>query len=65
MNFLKSLIYAVLGVVLLAVGIWWITAAGFTAYGILAALVTGVGGALLGTAVANFLDAKTPTSKKV
>ena len=44
---MRALIYLVLGAVILAAGIFWYMAVGFSVMAIIAALVMGAGGALM------------------
>ncbi len=62
---MRALIYLILGAVLLAVGIWWIIAAGHTVMAIVAMLLTAIGGAVFVAGIAVALDLFAPTSKKI
>ena len=62
---MRAIIYLVLGAVITALGIWWLIAAGYTVAGILAMLVTAVGGALIVVGIADQLDKFSPTSRKL
>lgn len=61
---MRALIYLVLGVVLTALGVWWIGVAGDTPAAIVAGLVTAIGGFLVVVAMSIGLDIASPTSKK-
>ncbi|AKK10480.1 hypothetical protein [Corynebacterium uterequi] len=62
---MRTAIAAVLGVIVLALGVWWLGVAGPTVAGILAALVIAAGGALLCTALGMGLDDFSKTHKKI
>lgn len=62
---MRALIYLILGAILLAVGIWWIIAAGHSVMGIVAMLLTAIGGAFFIGGIAVALDMFAPTSKKI
>lgn len=62
---MRSLIYIILGAIIVALGIWWMIPAGFTVQGILAAIVVAIGGTLVTTGLGGFADSANPTSKKV
>ncbi|WP_309543685.1 hypothetical protein [Corynebacterium renale] len=55
----------ILGIVLIALGIWWYAAVGFSIQAILAALVIAGGGALVTVGIGIALDKKSPTSRKL
>lgn len=62
---MRALIYLVLGAVLVAVGLWWLSITG-TAFVMLAPLVViGLGAAFICGALAVALDIYSPTSRKV
>ncbi|SMG24835.1 hypothetical protein SAMN06295981_1392 [Corynebacterium pollutisoli] len=62
---MRALIYLVLGAVILAAGIFWYMAVGFSVMAIIAALVMGAGGALMTAGIADALDKHSPTSRKL
>ena len=62
---MRALIYLVLGAVILAAGIFWYMAVGFSVMAIIAALVMGAGGALMTAGIAVALDKHSPTSRKL
>lgn len=62
---MSALIYLVLGAALLAGGVFWYMAVGFSVMAILAALVMGAGGALIASGIAVLLDKYSPTSRKL
>lgn len=62
---MRALIYLILGAIILAVGIWWITVAGVSVAAIPAALVTALGSAVFVSGIAVAFDMFAPTSKKI
>jgi len=62
---MRALIYLILGAVILAAGIFWYMAVGFSVMAIIAALVMGAGGALMTAGIADALDKHSPTSRKL
>ncbi|NLA56169.1 MAG: hypothetical protein GX859_07725 [Corynebacterium humireducens] len=62
---MSALIYLVLGAALLAGGVFWYMAVGFSVMAIVAALVMGAGGALIASGIAVLLDKHSPTSRKL
>lgn len=63
---MRALIYIIVGAVIAALGIWWIMAeGGQSVMSIVAALVTGVGGAVIVSGIATAFDLFAPTSKKL
>ncbi len=62
---MSALIYLVLGAALLAGGVFWYMAVGFSVMAVLAALVMGAGGALIVSGIAVLLDKHSPTSRKL
>lgn len=62
---MRALILLIPGIIILAVGIWWIAGAGATVWAILAMLVTAIGGALMVSGMAVAFDLFAPTSKKI
>jgi len=62
---MSALIYLVLGAALLAGGVFWYMAVGFSVMAIVAALVMGTGGALIASGIAVLLDKHSPTSRKL
>lgn len=61
---MRALLYLIIGAIITAGGIWWMTVAGHTLAGLLAGLVVAVGGALVVTGFATALDLFAPTSKR-
>lgn len=61
----SAIIELVLGVILLAVGLWWWTVMGPSFAFLAPTILAGVGGALIVAAIATFLDVKSPTSRKL
>lgn len=62
---MRALFYFILGAILLAVGIWWITVAGASIAAIGAALVTALGASIFLAGWAVALDMFSPTSKRI
>lgn len=62
---MRALIYLVLGAAILAAGIFWYMAVGFSVMAVIAALVMGAGGALMVAGIADALDKHSPTSRKL
>lgn len=62
---MRAFIYLILGAVLVAAGIFWYNAIGFSVLAIVAALVIATGGALVVAAIAIGLDKYSPTSRKL
>lgn len=62
---MRMILSFVLGIVLVALGIWWYAAVGFSIMAILAALVIGAGGALITVGIGIALDKASPTSRKL
>ncbi|RNE48801.1 hypothetical protein [Corynebacterium alimapuense] len=62
---MRAFISLILGGVILAAGYFWYLDVGEDVLGIVAALVMAVGGALIVTAVAIWLDVFSPTSRKL
>lgn len=62
---MRSGILIVLGAIVLALGLWWLSALSFSIASILAALVIGLGGALIVAGIAVAFDMFDPTSKKI
>jgi len=62
---MRALIYLVLGAAILAAGVFWYMAVGFSVMAIIAALVMGAGGALMAAGIADALDKHSPTSRKL
>ncbi len=61
----RAAIEFILGAVILALSIWWWTIVG-PSFAFLGPIVLmGVGGALMVTGFSDFLDAKSPTSRKL
>lgn len=61
---MRALLYLIIGAIITALGIWWITAAGYTFAAIVAAIVTAIGGFFVIAALATALDMASPTSKR-
>jgi len=62
---MRALIYLVLGAAILAAGVFWYMAVGFSVMAIIAALVMGAGGALMAAGITDALDKHSPTSRKL
>ncbi|HHU67669.1 hypothetical protein [Corynebacterium sp.] len=62
---MSALIYLVLGAALIAGGVFWYMAVGFSVMAVVAALVMGAGGALVAAGIAVLLDKHSPTSRKL
>lgn len=60
-----SLVLLVLGVVVVAAGLWWLSMLGATFTAIVAALVVAIGGALIVAALGLLHDNFSPTSRKL
>ena len=61
----RVIVLLVLGIALLALGIWWWTVIG-PSFAFLAPIITqGIGGALIVSAWAVWCDIKSPTSRKL
>jgi len=62
---MRALIILILGAILVAAGWFWYASIGFSVLAMVAALVMGVGGALIVSAIAIGLDKHSPTSRKL
>lgn len=61
----RALIYLVLGAVLLALAIWWWNVIGPSFAFLAPIILMGIGGALIVSSWAVFLDVRNPTSRKL
>lgn len=61
----KAFILLILGAIVLAAGVWYITAVGYSVMAMVAALITAAGGAIITWGIAVALDVYSPTSRKL
>ncbi len=61
----KAFILLILGAIVLAAGVWYAAAVGFSVMAIVAALIIAAGGAIITWGISVALDIHSPTSRKL